>query len=188
MGNLFLESIDLLASANDPLNYIEYSKINEEQKEFLRSDMWDLQFLEAPHAVYFPGNDLLRLRTTEVNPSFNASLGEISAVIRQYKIRQTVISGQSDGTISVNYVDREDQAIRTFIHDWREKLWALKNRYTFRKEDTIGTIKLTQFNSSRKPINEWIMYAVQLQDGDADSMNKSFNTEFSCVIRIIRVK
>jgi hypothetical protein len=177
MANLFLESIDLLASANDPLNYIEYDKINEEQKEFLRSDLWDLQFLEAPHAVYFPGNDLLRLRTTEVNPSFNAGLGEISAVIRQFKIRQTVISGQSDGTISVNYVDREDQAIRSFIHDWREKLWALKNRYTFRKEDTIGTIKLTQFNSSRKPIAEWKMYAVQLQDGDADAMNKAFNSD-----------
>jgi hypothetical protein len=173
----FINVGDFLEKANDPLGYINYSDLREEDREFLRSDLWDLEWLEAPHAVYFPSNDLLRKRTTGVTPSFSAGLTEIQAIIRQYKIRQTVLSGQSDGTITCEYVDREDQSIRAFIHDWKEKLWGLQDRYTFRKEDTVGTVKLTQFNSSRKPIASFIMHAVQLSSGADDILNKSFTSD-----------
>lgn len=176
MGNLFLDVKDLLQQ-NDGLNYINYETLSEEHKEFLRSDLWDLEFIQYPAAVYFPGNTLLKARTTGCTPSFGAGLTEISAIIRQFNIRQTVISGQTNGTISVDYNDREDQAIRAFIDDWRDKLWNRQNRYTFRKEDTIATVKLTHFNSSRKPIAEFIMYAVQLQGGADDIINKGFTSD-----------
>lgn len=177
MANIFLDVKDILSSADDPLNYINYDNLKEEHKEFLMSHLWDLEWVETPHAVFFPGNALMKARTTGCTPSFNAGLTELNAVIRQYYIRQTVISGQSNGTITVDYVDREDQAIRAFLWDYKEKLWGIKNRYQFRKEDTIGTLKLTQFNSSRKPIAEFMMYGVQLADGAADAINKAFNSD-----------
>jgi len=176
MGN-FIKVSDFLEKADDPLGYINYDNFREEDKEFLRSDLWDLEWIEAPHSVYFPGNDLFRARTTGVTPSFSAGLGEIQAIIRQFQIRQTVISGQSNGTITCDYVDREDQSIRAFVHDWRDKLWGLQDRYTFRKEDTVGTVKLTQFNSSRKAIAQFTMHAVQLNGGADDILNKAFNSD-----------
>lgn len=178
MANLFLDvRKDILAEKDDPLNYINYSSISEENREFIQSNLWDMEWLETPHAVYFPGNDLLKVRTQAVNPSFNAGLSELSAVIRQFYIRQTVISGQSNGTISVDYVDREDQSIRAWINDWRDKIWGLKDRYQFRKEDTQGTVKLTQYNTSRKAIAVFVMYSVQLNGGADDIINKAFNSE-----------
>lgn len=173
----FLNVRDFLPGQDDPLGYINYTTLREENKEFLRSDLWDMEWLESPHAVYFPGNDLLKARTVGCTPSFGAGLTELSAIIRQFYIRQTVISGQTNGTISVDYIDREDQTIRAFIWDWKEKLWGNNDRYTFRKEDTIGTVKLTQFNSSRKPIAKFIMYGVQLNGGQDDIINKSFNSD-----------
>lgn len=175
MANLFLDTRALLEK-NDSLNYINYDEIREEHKEFLRSDLWDLEVIEAAHAVYFPGNQMLKVRTTGVSPSFGGGLTEIEATIRQFRIRQTVISSTTSGTISVTYIDREDQAIRIFLDDWREKLWGRENRYTYRKEDTIATWRLTHFNSSRKPIAKFLMYAIQPSSGIDETINKSFDS------------
>lgn len=175
MSNIFLDVATIIGD-NDNLDYINYESISEEHKEFLRSDMWDLEFLQAPAACYFPGNELLKKRTKGTTPSFPTELGEISADIRHFTIRQKTISGTTKGTISVDYVDREDQAIRFFLDDWRDKIWNRQNRYAFRKEDTIATLKLTQFNSSRVPIIEYVMYAVQ-PDAIGDPFNSAFTSD-----------
>lgn len=176
MSNILLDLGNLIGK-DKTLGYINYETLKEDHKEFLRSDMWDLEFIEAPHAVYFPGNTLLKARTTGCTPSFGGGVGEIEAIIRQFRIRQTVISGTTSGTISVQYMDREDQAIRIFLDDWRDKIWNRNNRFTFRKEDTIATLRLTQYNSTRKPLVKYIMYACQINGGQDDIINKGFTSD-----------
>lgn len=175
MANLWLDAKELLGQADD-LNYINYDTLKEDNKEFLRTDVWDFQFIDPPHAVYFPGNAMLRARTQEVSPTFPTGLGEITAVIRQFTIRQTVLSGTTAGTVSMTILDREDQAMSLFVDDWRDKLGGRDNRYTFRKEDTVATAKLTMFNSSRVAIRTYMIYGVQIQES-AGTINPQFNSE-----------
>jgi hypothetical protein len=163
-GNLFLDAQELLQQ-NDGLNYINYNTLKEEHKEFLLSNLWDFKFIVPPAAVYYPGDQLLSARTISVDPSFPGSLSEITAIIRQFTIHQTVMSGTTAGGITIQYMDREDQAIAVFIDDWRDKLGGRENRYMFRKEDTIATGLLTMYNSSRSPIREYTLYGMQPADG-----------------------
>ena len=176
MGNILLDLGSMIGD-DKPLGYINYETLKEEHKEFLLTNNWDLEFLEAPHACYFPGNQLLKVRTTAVTPSFPGDITEIEAIIRQFSIVQSVGSGTTKGTISVTYVDREDQAIRIFLDDWRDKISNRENRFSFRKEDTIATVRLTHYNTTRKPIATFLMYAVRPQGNLAETMNTSFNSD-----------
>lgn len=162
-GNLFLDAKEMILQ-NDGLNYINYDTLSEEHKEFLRSDTWDFQFTAAANAVYFPGNALLRARTQAVNPQFPVGLGQMTAVIRQFTIQQTTISGTTAGTIGIDYNDREDQAIIAWLDDWRDKCGDREHRYTFRKEDTIANGRLTIYNSSRKPLRIYSVLTMQPTD------------------------
>lgn len=173
--NLFLDAKELM-SQNDALNYINYATLSEEQKEFLRTDVWDFEFISYPAAVYFPGNDLLKARLQSVDPAFPAGIGEISAILRGFTIRQSTISGTTSGTVTLNYIDREDQAVTAFVDDWRDKLGTRENRYAFRKEDTIATGKLTMYNSSRNPIRIYTLHALQPNAGEG-GLNPGFNSD-----------
>lgn len=174
-GNLFLDAKELLLQ-NDGLNYINYNTLKEEHKEFLLSNLWNFRFSVPPAAVYYPGEQMLAARTQSVDPSFPGGLTEVSAIIRQFTIRQTVMSGTTAGSFTVQYNDREDQAIAVFIDDWRDKLGDRENRYMFRKEDTIATGILTMYNTSRKPIREYTLHAVQPGDG-SPVIQGSFNSD-----------
>lgn len=174
-NNLFLDAKELLLQA-DGLNYINYETLSEEHKEFLRSDVWDFQFTEPAAAVYFPGNALLKARTQAVNPQFPVGLGQMTAVIRQFTIQQTTISGTTAGTLGIDYNDREDQAILAWLDDWRDKCGTRENRYSWRKEDTIAQGRLTIYNSSRKPIRIYSILTIQPTDV-GNGLNPSLNSD-----------
>lgn len=174
-NNLFLDAKEIILQ-NDGLNYINYETLSEEHKEFLRSDMWDFQFTEPAAAVYFPGNAMLRARTQAVNPQFPVGLGQMTAVIRQFTIQQTTISGTTAGTIGIDYNDREDQAIMAWLDDWRDKVGGRENRYVFRKEDTIAQGRLTVYNSSRKPIRIYNILTIQPTDV-GNGLNPALNSD-----------
>lgn len=161
--NLFLDAKELLQK-NDSLNYINYENINEEQREFLRTDLWDWRFSVPPAAVYYPGDDLIHTRLRAVSPQFTYGMSTtITATIRGFDIQQNV-GFKSSGTLTLDFTDREDQCISVFLTDWQEKLTARDTKYTFRKEDTVAEGILTMFNSSRIPIRRYKVLTVQLMD------------------------
>lgn len=166
MANMFLDPREIIEgeNGNNQLNYIKYTNINEHNREFKRSDLWDFEFIMAPAAVYFPGNGLIKTRLISVSPSFSAQIGDIGTTIRGYKIKQKA-GITSDCTVELTLMDREDQAITAFKRDWQEKIGCMDNKFSYRKEDTVCECKLIQFNTSRIPIAEWRMYNGQLSDG-----------------------
>ena len=167
-----LDPADILKK-NDALNFINYKNINGEQQEFLRSDLWYFEFIVPPACVYFPGNDLIKARLTEVSIQTGGSLTPIQANIRGFEIQQNV-SVHSNGSISLSFVDFEDQSISIFKRDWQQKLTNMDNKFTYRKEDTVAQCKLVQLNSSRIPIYEWVFQTCQLTDG---TINRTFGSD-----------
>ena len=51
-------------------------------KEFLRGDMWELKFLNAPKIVYYPGDDIMNARLNSVNVGIDYSVGGIAKRMR----------------------------------------------------------------------------------------------------------
>lgn len=174
-NNLFIDAKEM-TKTNDTLNYINYNNISEEHKEFLRSDVWDFTFTSVANAVYFPGMDLIHTRLMGVSPQFPTGLGLMQATIRQFTINQAVISGTTAGSLSMDFMDREDQAITIWLDDWRDKMGDREYRYAFRKEDTIANGRLTMMNSSRKPIRIYSVYTIQPADVGA-GINPSFTSD-----------
>lgn len=173
MSKLFLDAVDVLGN-NDNLSYINYQSLKNKNQEFLRSDTWDFEFTKHPAAAYFPGNDFIRKRLMNVNVSVPTQLGMMTANIRGFQINQVTYSGTTSGTISLDFMDMEDQAITLWLDDLRDKYGSRKNRFAFRLEDTIGEAKLTMMNSSRIPIREYIFYGLQLQD-PGNGLNPPFS-------------
>ena len=174
-NNLFIQAKDMIQQ-NDTLNYINYQKISEGHKEFLRSDVWDFEFTKVADAVYFPGMDLLHARMMSVTPQFNVGLSQMQATIRQFTINQTALSGTTSGSLSMDFMDREDQAITVWLDDWRDKMGSREERYAFRKEHTYSDGKLTHMNSSRKPLRIFEIYTIQPTDVGG-ALNPSYGSD-----------
>jgi hypothetical protein len=163
MANPFLQVSDMV-SQYDSLNYIQYDQIRQTKQDFLLSNQWDWDWVTRPKAVFMPDNSYLKAHMKGCTPTFNSQIGEVSATIRHNKIRQSVMSGDQGGTITIEYEDFEDQGISAWLDDWREKFGDRKYHYAFRLEDTYADGLLTQFNSSRRPIRKWTVQTIQLND------------------------
>jgi hypothetical protein len=146
----------------DILRYINYTNIEQSDKEFLRNDIWHFEFVTSPLAVYFPGNDLLQARLKTFSYTTDESLSTPETTIRQFKVRQTMHGGTTSGTITLDFTDREDQAISLFKEDWCQKISSRSTRFAYRKVDTICDCKAIWFNTTRTPIRTLYFYSCQI--------------------------
>jgi len=147
---------------DDVLRYVNYRNIEQSDKEFIRNDFWDLEFVTSPIATYFPGNDLLKARLKTFSYTTEEGISEMTSTIRGFKVRQSTQSGTTSGTLTLEYTDREDQAVSLFHEDWKQKIGSRRTRFAYRKLDTICDIKATWFNTPRTPIREVYFYSCQL--------------------------
>lgn len=139
------------------LDFIEYSTIKDTNKEFLRNDLWDLEFTVKPNAVYFPGDLIIRTRLISFDPGTPNSLEPLEHNIRGFQIKQRARQ-KTDGSMTLTFVDREDHAISYFIQDWFDKISDRATQVGVRKEDYVAEIKYTIYNSSRVAIKELIFH------------------------------
>lgn len=171
-SSYFLNPSDIL-SKNNMLDYINYENISEENRELLLSNLWDFEFITAPAAVFFPGNEVIKRRLTSVQLSPGGSIGNVQATIRGYTIQQAA-GVSSNGTVSLSFIDKEDQAISMFIRDWQEKITCMDNKFQYRKEDTVATCRLVHLNTSRIPIAQWTLITCQPSNG---TISRPFSSE-----------
>lgn len=149
--------------------FIDYtSTYRDNNKEFLRGDMWEFKFLNAPKIVYYPGDDIINARLNSVNVGIDYSSNGITKRMRGgWDIYQQTTQSTS-GTLTLQFVDKEDQAITYFIDDWRQKIADRETRYSFRKDDLVGDCQLFITNSSRIDVRTLTFYNVVIQSGDMD--------------------
>ena len=143
----------LVRSGNGYMNFVDYeNSYREDNKEFLREEMWQFEFINAPKIVYYPGNDLFFRRLNNVNVSIS---GSVNGFEKRMRGNFTIIqkTGQdTSGSLSLGFVDREDQAISYFIDDWKQKIADRDTKYSFRKDDLVADCKLVLLNSGRIPV------------------------------------
>jgi len=141
---------DLVRGGDGYMKFIDYSKTyRDDNKEFLRGDMWEFQFFNAPKIVYYPGDTIINARLNSVSVSIDYSVNGFDKRMRgNYVIHQA--TGQStSGQLSLSFVDREDQAITYFVDDWKQKVADRDTKYSFRKDDLVADCRLIMTNSSR---------------------------------------
>lgn len=150
------------------MKQLGYHEIVETNKEFLRTDLWEFKFEIPPAIVYYPGDAIIQTRLTNVNTGLDTSVSGFEKHMRNtYTLHQR--TGQrTDGTLSLTFVDREDQAIAYFIDDWKQKIADRDSKYSFRKEDLVAKCTYTILNTSRIPVRKLTFYNCYIQDGAYD--------------------
>jgi hypothetical protein len=158
----FISALEAL-SQNPYMSEVNYVSLNENQREFIRPDMWEATFATVPLAVYFPGHDIIKKRLTGIQPSIPTSVSGIQQIIRGYIINQKT-SQNTSGTVNLVFTDREDQSITAFCNDWRNKISDPDNKYSFRKEVTIADVEHKILNTSRVPLRTLLYKTCQPND------------------------
>jgi hypothetical protein len=140
------------------LDFLNYHKIAENGREFLKTDIWEFKFISLPVGVYVPPIENLALRCTEFSVSIDNSIESMEAEIRGFTIFQPVSSNKADGTFSMKFIDREDMSIQYMFNDWADKIMKKETKATGRKLDLTCTVSLTQYNTYREPIKVLTFY------------------------------
>lgn len=165
----------LVRSGNGYMKFIDYQNTyRDNNKEFLRSDMWQLQVINAPRIVYYPGDDIINARLNSVQVGIDYTATGIEKRMRGgWNIQQRTTQNTS-GTLSLTFVDREDTAITYFVTDWRNKISDPETRYSFRKSDIYADLKLIITNNQRLDIRELTFYNCQYSNSQ---INENGETE-----------
>lgn len=160
---------DLVRSAGGYMDFIDYlGYVRDDNKEFLRGDMWEFSFINPPRIVYYPGDIIFKTRLTNVNISVNTSTNGFEKRMRgNYTLYQK--TGQlTNGQLALTFSDKEDQAISYFTDDWRQKIADRDTKYSFRKDDLVADCEMYYTNSSRKAVRHLTFFNCIIDDAPLD--------------------
>ena len=158
-----------LIKRDSRMGFIDYhDSYVDGNKEFLRGDMWEFKFTRAPKIVYYPGDDLINQRLNSVNVGIDSSVSGITKQMRGGFIIEQRTGQRTNGSLNLQFVDREDQSLTYFFVDWRNKIADPDTKYSFRKGDLVAECKLILTNSSRIDVRTLTFYNCQLQDAPTD--------------------
>lgn len=137
---------------------INYAKINEANKEIRRADYWLIEF-EPPKGIYFPGNDLLQIRTNSFSPGINDDVEIMSKQIRTFTVKQGAKTTDTSGTMQLTLTDRVDQTISYFIDKWKQAIGSRDELSGLSKDlYTCPTIRAMYFDINEKKIRELVFF------------------------------
>jgi hypothetical protein len=158
----------LVRGANGNMGFIEYETYKDNNKEFLRGDLWEFTFTNPPKIVYYPGDDIFKARLNQVNLGIDTSVTGFEKRFRGNFVIFQQTGQQTSGQITLQFTDREDQAITYFADDWRQKIADRTTKYSFRKDDLVADAKLIITNSSRLDVRTLHFYNCIIQDAGID--------------------
>lgn len=162
-------SVKSLVTGNQKaLGFLNYNNLKDTDKEFLRGDFWEFTIVNPPKVVYYPGDDIFKKRLIQINLGVDTSVNGFEKRMRGNYVLFQKTGQNTAGTISLQFTDREDQAISYFVDDWRQKISDRDCKYSFRKEDLVCDAKLEIFNSSRVPVRTLKFYNCIIQDAQLD--------------------
>lgn len=155
----------LVRGSGGLMTFIDYtSTYKDDNKEFLRGDMWDFRFTAPPKIVYYPGDKIFQARLNQINVGINTSVNGFEKRMRgNFTIHQK--TGQNtSGNLTLSFVDKEDQAITYFADDWKQKIADRDTKYSFRKDDLVANAQLVLTNSSRVAVRTLTFFNCIIND------------------------
>ena len=150
------------------MGFVNYKNLADTEKEFLRGDLWEFTLVNPPKVVYYPGDDIFKKRLLQVNLGVDSSVNGFEKRLRGNFVVFQKTGQSTSGSISLQFTDREDQAISYFVDDWRQKIADRDCKYSFRKEDLVCNAKLEIYNSSRVCVRTLMFYNCIIQDAQLD--------------------
>lgn len=159
----------LVRGGDGYMKFIDYEQTyKDNNKEFLRGDMWEFRFINPPKIVYYPGDTIFKARLNQVNVGVDTSVSGFEKRMRGgYTLYQK--TGQhTSGNMTLGFVDKEDQALTYFFDDWKQKISDRDTKYSFRKDDVVADCELILTNSSRISVRKLTFYNCILQDSSID--------------------
>ena len=144
-----------MSQSTDYMNYINRLQANQNNQEILTSFEWEIQFDHKPNIVFFPEDNLHKIRIKNLNlTGGDPSNLNMSTELRSFTLIQPGLQGNK-GSISFNYQDFEDQAIAAMIQDWADKCNTRDTRRSAHKRDLYCDMTVIRLNSFRKPVNQY---------------------------------
>jgi hypothetical protein len=163
----FLDLVEL-GIPNGYMGYIEYQNLSGQGKEILWDATWDIDIPIPPRAVPWPGLDLLKTRLISMDFDINKDLaGTIDVNIRGFHVIQHA-GFESNGSITLNFIDFEDQIIYGLAMAFMQIGGANRYKYFVRKEDMIiPELHIYFLNSSRLPVRKITLYTLVFKSYEA---------------------
>lgn len=158
------------------LGFIDYFKVAEHGREFLRSDLWEFKFISPPSGIYMPPEETLSIRCSDFGIQIDNSINRIEARLGGFTIYQPTESNRADGTFSMRFVDREDMSIQHMFGSWANKIMEKQTKKTGRKADLTATVQMIQYNTHRQPVKILTFYGC-FPNTASDMAESNFNRE-----------
>lgn len=152
--------------ALEVLQHRNYLQVAEGNLEFIRGDIWDVDFENMwPLAVYNPGFDLIKKRLYKVSVNMNNGVQQISKEFFDQEIGQNAGRDRQTGTTTLNFHDKEDQAITFMINDWLNQIADPETGFGRHKKELIfphQTINI--YNTLLQKIRYYEMWAGRMSN------------------------
>lgn len=144
-----------------------------DKKDILSSFDWELVCTSKPKAIYWPGDLIIKGRTTSVELPADLSIENQKSEMRGITL---ITPGEviNSGTLTLNYQDFEDQAFTAFFLDYAYKSNNPLTRRSLRKEDLVSDWDFYRLNVNRQPVRACRMRTCLVSDG---SMGDAQDTE-----------
>lgn len=160
---------ELVRGSGGYMQFIDYEKTyKDDNKEFLRGDMWEFQMFNAPKIVYYPGDTIMNARLNSVSVSLDYTVNGFDKRMRGNFVIHQATGQSTSGQLTLSFIDREDQAISYFIDDWKQKIADRDTKYSFRKDDLVADCKMILTNSSRLAVRTLNFYNCIILDAPLD--------------------
>jgi len=138
--------------AEEYMQFVNRSEAPQNNQEVTTSYEWALTFSHKPNIVFMPQDKLHEIRLKSVGWDYNEQLSTVDVKVRGgFDLVQPGII-TTNGTITLNYQDFEDQAIAAMIQDWSTKSNTRREHKSAHKRDLYADLIIYRLNSFRKPI------------------------------------
>lgn len=149
------------------MGYMDF--INQAQAQnkadILSSFDWELRCITKPKAVYYPGDLVIAGRTNSVDLPPDIDIENGNSDMRGYVIK-TPGKAKTDGEVTINYQDFEDQAMTAFFLDYAYKSDNPFTHQSLPKEDLASDWDFYRLNVNRQPVRVCRMRTCLVSNGN----------------------
>lgn len=140
------------------LEFRNYKRIAEGNLEHIRNDIWDVEFLSWPSAVYNPGIDIIKTRLMSFDGGQDTQSELITKTINGHNVVSPGGRSGAPADCTFTFNDREDQSITYLCHDYNNQCGDPNNGFGRHKSELVFDFKLVFYNTLLVPVREIVYY------------------------------
>lgn len=165
-----------MAKPTEVLAHRNYKRVAENNLEFIRGDIWDLEIPKIggwPTAVYFPGDDIFLERLKQVTINMNNGASPITKQIFSQELHQNAGRDIQNGSVTLAFLDKEDQAISFMLNDWLNQIGDPETGFGRHKKELNINFTINIYNTLLQKIRYYdcicgILTNADIQDSPTD--------------------